>query len=166
MNTLHNWINTALTVFVAFLVLVGSNQSVPTEPTLELGATGTRFPNGITSGAFTQGGGVTATTSIGAVTYTASQFDTESTIEHTAASAVTATLPASSTLSTFVPLPGQSRTIFIKNISAGIITLSGGSGTLLRSASSTSRILTTGVGRLDFVRKNDTDIEVLFTPGF
>ena len=44
MNKLHEWVNTGLIVLVAILVLVGGNQSDQT-----LGASGTRFPNGISA---------------------------------------------------------------------------------------------------------------------
>ena len=44
MNKYHNWINTGLVAALFILVLVGgNNQSV------DLGATGTRFPNGLSA---------------------------------------------------------------------------------------------------------------------
>jgi len=43
MNKIHEWINTLLILGVLVLVLVGSNQS-------DLGAIGTRFPNGLAVG--------------------------------------------------------------------------------------------------------------------
>lgn len=117
-----------------------------------------------TVGTFTQGGGVFATSSVGTVTYPASAFDTESLIEHTAASVVTATLPASSTLSSFIPTAGQSRTVCINAITS-TVTLAGGTGTDLNSASTTKAIIAGGLGCLNFVRKTNTDIEVLLTTG-
>lgn len=46
MDKIHEWINTAGLLLIAILVLVGGNQSVPTG---ELGASGTRFPSGISA---------------------------------------------------------------------------------------------------------------------
>lgn len=43
MNKIHNWVNTALIGAVLLLVLVGGNQSAG------FGATGTRFPNGLSA---------------------------------------------------------------------------------------------------------------------
>lgn len=113
---------------------------------------------------FTQGGGVLATTSAGTVTYTAANFATASLIQHTASGALTATLPASSTLSSFVPNAGDTRTICINAITTKI-TLAGGTGTDLNTASSTKDIIAGGLGCLTFVRKSNTDIEALFVTG-
>ena len=44
MNNIHNWVNTGLIVLVGLLVLVGGNQSAKS-----FGASGTRFPNGISA---------------------------------------------------------------------------------------------------------------------
>jgi hypothetical protein len=46
MNKIHEWVNTAGILLVVILVLVGGNQSVPTG---EFGASGSRFPNGISA---------------------------------------------------------------------------------------------------------------------
>lgn len=43
MKNIHEWVNTGLIVLVVVLVLVGGNQSAA------FGATGTRFPNGISA---------------------------------------------------------------------------------------------------------------------
>lgn len=45
MKDIHNWINTALIVLVAILVLVGGNQSESTD----LAGSGSRFPHGISA---------------------------------------------------------------------------------------------------------------------
>ena len=193
----------ALVAFIA-LTLVGGNQSA------SLGASGTRFPNGVsadstspiagelrgttltitgaistgasvvtslissgiaTVGTFTQGGGITATTTLAtATTLLAANFDTENIIDITPGGAsLTATLPASSTL----PLgttAGQSRTVYIRNATttAGVLlTIAGGTGVTLRSASSTAVIMsdTSGAlyGQIDFVRKTNSDISALIT---
>lgn len=116
-------------------------------------------------GAFTQGGGTTATTSQGTVTYTASMFDTESLILHTASAALTATLPASSTLSALAPKAGMSRKVCVAPITTGI-TFAGGTGTDLDTASSTKFIVAGGIGCFDFIRKTDLgDFEILMTSG-
>lgn len=46
MNKLHEWVNTLLIAAVFLVVLVGGNQSVPNSA---VGASGTRFPNGISA---------------------------------------------------------------------------------------------------------------------
>lgn len=109
----------------------------------------------------TDGGNVFATTSAGSVTYTAASLIKTSLIAHTASAAVTATLPASSTIaSAFVPLAGDSRTIYLAPITTNI-TLAGGTGTDLNTASSTKVCLQGTVCSLEFVRKSNSDIEVL-----
>lgn len=106
----------------------------------------------------TLGGNVFATSSIGAVTYTAATISGASLIQHTAASAVTATLPASSTLSSFAPNVGDVRTIYIAPITSNV-TLAAATGVDLNTASSTKVCLAGFVCRLDFVRKTNFDIE-------
>lgn len=112
----------------------------------------------------TVGGNVFATSSVGAVTYTAATIQNASLIQHTAASALTATLPASSTLGAFVPKAGDSRTIFVNPITT-LITFAGGTGTDLHTSSSTKNCNAGAMCRLDFVRKSNSDIEVFFSPG-
>lgn len=109
----------------------------------------------------TPGGNVFATTSQGAVTYTAAQLLNTSLIQHTASAALTATLPASSTLSgIFAPRAGDTRTIYLAPITTGI-TLAGGTGTDLNTASSTKFCVVNSVCELTFVRKTTGDFEVL-----
>jgi hypothetical protein len=123
-------------------------------------------------GTFTQGGGVLATTSIGAGTLTAANIATNNVIQQTNTGAITLTLPASSTLTSFIPTAGQVRSLFIANLGTAAVTLAGGTGTSIKVASSTSLIGATGLkviqiggtGRLDFFRKSNTDIEVILTP--
>ena len=111
----------------------------------------------------TVGGINFATSSVGAVTYTAASLRDVSLITHTAGSALTATLPASSTID-FIPRSGDTRTIYFAPVTTGI-TLAGGTGTDLHSASSTKLVPVGTVARLDFVRKSNTDIEVLLNLG-
>lgn len=131
-----------------------------------VGATpGTEFQNPTTFlQPATMGGNVFATSSAGTATYTAASLQNTSVIQHTATAALTVTLPASSTLGAFIPRPGDTRTIFINAITTKI-TLAGGTGTDLNTASSTKDVIAGGVARLDFVRKVNTDIEVLMTTG-
>jgi len=112
----------------------------------------------------TIGGNVVSTSSVGAATYTAANIQSTSLIVHTAASALTATLPASSTLRNFISVAGDTRTIYLAPVTTGI-TLAGGTGTDLNTASSTKFCVAGTVCRLDFVRKSNTDIEVLLVNG-
>jgi len=57
----HEWVNTVLIVLVGILVLVGGNQSVPTDT---LGATGTRFPNGLSTNSISPAVGELLTTTL------------------------------------------------------------------------------------------------------
>ena len=112
-------------------------------------------------GTFTQGGGVKSTTTIATTaTLTASDFDTESLIKVIPGGASLAlTLPASSTLSSFAPSIGDVRTIYVQNATttAGIVlSISGGTGTILKVGTSTTSILgdtdARAMGKLTFVR--------------
>lgn len=127
-------------------------------------------------GVFTQGGGIRATSSVNsAETLLGTDFDEENVIDYTSnVSDVTLTLPASTT----VPLSekvGSVRTLYLRNATttAAIdITIAGGTGTLLKVASSTNQAGTQIIygdtdggnhARLDFLRKANSDIEVLMT---
>ncbi len=84
----------------------------------------------------------------------------------TPSTAVTLGLPATTTLASFVPNAGDRVSIAIVNASASTnLTIAGGTGTLLKNASTTAVIPGGGVGLLEFVRKANTDIAVFFTPG-
>lgn len=107
------------------------------------------------------GGGNFATSSAGAVTYTADQLFNFNLVTHTATGALTATLPASSTIP-YIRDAGDSTSVFITPVTTGI-TLAGGTGTELSSASSTSFCVVGTICRLDFIRKANTDIEVFLT---
>ena len=84
----------------------------------------------------TIGGNVLATTSSTAATYTQANFSNVTLIQHTAASTLSVTLPASSTLSDFARNPGDTRTIYVTPVTTGI-TFVGGTGTDFDTASST-----------------------------
>lgn len=110
------------------------------------------------------GGGNLATSSIGAATYTAAQVFNNKLITHTAASALTVTLPASSTVSQ-IKETSMTHTLYLAPVTTNI-TVAGGTGVDLNIGSSTAVCLAGGVCRLDFVRKANTDIEVLFNGPF
>ena len=122
-----------------------------------------------TLGTLTQGGGIRATSTVNsAETLLAADFDVEDVIAYTLnVQDATLTLPATSTLSSFIATAGQTRTIFIRNATttaAMDLTLAGGTGMNLITASSTKAIVggTAGANsaRLDFARRADTDIDV------
>lgn len=123
----------------------------------------------LTSGLFTQGGGVTATSTTAAVgTLQTADIDTENVIDFTVNVAdVTLTLAASTT--PICPSTvGQMRSIFIRNASttaSADITIAGGTGVLLKKATSTATIYGDTDGgnyaRLDITKKSNTDCEAL-----
>ena len=126
------------------------------------------------SGAFTQGGGINATSTSGvAVPLLASNFDTENVIDVTLnVQDATLSFPASSTLTSFIPSAGQTRTLFVRNATttaAMDLTISGGTGVLLKMASSTNVAIIPGdtdgsnYAKLELIRKADTDIELLLS---
>lgn len=114
-------------------------------------------------GVFTQGGGVFATSSAGASTLSMASIARANLVERSGTGALTLTLPASTTI-TGLPHAGDMRSVYVFNLGSGSITMAGGSGTLLENASTTA-IITNGIGRIDFIRKSNTDIEAFFTPG-
>lgn len=109
------------------------------------------------------GGSVFATSSQGTATYTAATLAKTSLIQHTAGGALTVTLPASSTI-TWIPKAGDKKLMFINPITTNI-TLAAGTGTDLNSASSTKAMMAGGLTSIEFVRKSNTDIEVMMTSG-
>jgi len=126
-----------------------------------------------TASTFTQGGGVTSTSTSGSVVpLLASAFDTENVIDVMLnVQDATLSFPASSTLTSFIPTSGQTRTLFIRNATttASIdLTISGGTGVLLKNASSSPSAPTisgdtdgANYGVITLIRKANTDIEAL-----
>lgn len=109
---------------------------------------------------FVVGGSNFATTSQGAVTYTAAQMMNNRLITHTAASTLTATLPASTTLGAYLPNVGDSKTTCIDAITTKI-TLAAGTGDIFSYGTTTSIV---GAGNemcVTFSKKANTDIDVL-----
>lgn len=106
-----------------------------------------------------------ATTSVTA-TLAARELIGKTTFLDSGFAARTLTLPATSTLNGFIPKVGDVARIIVVNQGTTTLTLAGGTGTLLYSASSTKAIPTLGVASLEFVRKANTDIAVLMTLGY
>lgn len=75
----------------------------------------------------------------------------------------TLTLPATSTLTSYLPNVGDTVRFNIVNATTTTvyITLAGGTGTILQSQSSTTRIYPTQSGMLFAVRKSNTDIQFM-----
>lgn len=112
---------------------------------------------------FTQGGGTRATsTDDTSATLLAADIDVENVVEFTPnVTGITLSLPASSTLSSIVPNASDCRDITIINATStagASFTLAGGTGTLLRKASTTAAVLPGGAAVLRVCRKADTDI--------
>lgn len=80
--------------------------------------------------------------------------------------ATTITLPASSTLTSFLPNAGDMETSVIYNASSsGALTISGGTGVTLLSASTTAVIQATKIGILKFIRLPNSNIVVNMSVG-
>lgn len=118
----------------------------------------------------TQGGSIYSTSTSGTVIpLLAAAFDVESVIDVTLnVSDATLSFPATSTLSSFIPTAGQFRTVYVRNASttaAMDLTVSGGTGVLLKKATTTAIIYgdTDGANfaRITLTRKANTDIEAL-----
>lgn len=77
---------------------------------------------------------------------------------------LTLTLPATSTLTTFVPNAGDNTTVFVRNATttAGVnLTLAAGTGMTLKMATSTNALTPGSLAKLIFIRKTNTDMDVL-----
>lgn len=99
------------------------------------------------------GGNDFATSSVGAATFTAALINNARVIEHTAASAVTLTLPTNAALSGagFLPNVGDTQVVFI-HATTTAITLAGNTGVTISTASSTKSIAAGQIGRLECTR--------------
>jgi hypothetical protein len=104
------------------------------------------------------GGGVLATTSQGAATYTAANISNSRLIQHIASAALTATLPTAAALSAvgFLPNVGDSQVVFVQ-ASTTKITLAGNTNVTISSASTTLDISPGKTARLEFVRLGATE---------
>jgi len=117
----------------------------------------------------TDGGGIRATSTVNsAETLLAADLNKAKVIAYTLnVQDATLTLPATSTLSSFIQQAGETRAIFIRNATTTAsmdLTIAGGTGMNLLVASSTKVIVGNTSGsnsaRLDFVRRADKDIDV------
>ena len=147
--------------FVAIVALVLAGYGLSNSKTIvqQVGASGTEFFSRVSFGDnATIGGNRLATSSIGAATYTAANIASVKTIEHIAASALTATLPTAASLASagFLPRVGDTATIYLHASTTGI-TLAGNTNVTLHTASSTKFVAAGSIGRLDFVRLGATE---------
>lgn len=109
-----------------------------------------------------------ATTSTGSGTLTSANIAKVASILSTNAGALTLTLPASTTftgVNAFVPVAGDQRSFVIINQGTALLTLAGGTGTLLQTASSTKTVNIGGSAELICTRKTNTDIVCLLSAG-
>lgn len=179
MKELKNWVIAVLTAIIGVL---GGLQ-------MQAGALTTNFTDANVSGCWyvgdicmiqtnqNNGGGVTATSSPANGTFVAAELTPENVVEITPSSgtgAITLTFPASTTF----PLPttpGAWREFAFFNATTsatGIITVAGGTGTLLEVASSTSlagaaglkTIAPQGIAVFTAFRKANSDIEIYMSP--
>jgi hypothetical protein len=121
------------------------------------------------AGTLTQGGGIFASSTSNAIaTSTASDFDVENYISYTPnVSSVILKLPASSTLSAMIPKTGDTRRVILENATTtpGItltLSVTGVAGMSISNATSSLTIPPGSFGILDFYRKLNTDIFVIF----
>src|SRR3990167_5737634 len=122
-------------------------------------------------GAVSQGGGIRATSTTGTVVpLLAADFDNENMIDITLnVQDATLSFPSTTTLSSnFLPTAGMMRTFFVRNATTTAsmdITLTGGTGMLLKKATSSAIITGDTDGgnyaQFNLIRKANTDIEVL-----
>lgn len=189
MNKLHEWVNTAGILLIAILVLVGGNEPA-------VGASGSRFPNGLsadttspvagevrgTTFTFTSTGSFNGLPTLNAGilhSYTNSTSTPASmTMKQSdilgyetilfnlteAAATKSITLPATSTLTSFIPTAGDWQDqcwINSSTTAAATITLVAGTGIDLQTASSSPIDLILGADStacFKFIRKTNTDI--------
>lgn len=112
-------------------------------------------------------GGVLSTTTPASMTLAQSDLGYSSISDLLNVGAATITLPASSTLTTFLPNSGDRKSIAITNAtsSAFNITIAGGTGTLFQNASTSAVILPLKTAYLFVMRKANTDLTFTFLPG-
>ncbi len=109
------------------------------------------------------GGNVFATTSAGTVVYTAGTLMSyPSIIKHTASSAVSASFPASSTLASFLPNAGDRFTMNISPLTSAV-TLASSTGVIIHSTTGGAVISAGSSAQLNFLRKANSDIQIILT---
>lgn len=135
-----------------------------------VGAISTSGSNATVVGTFTQGGGMfSSSTSNSSETLVAADFDVENYLKVTPnVASLTLTLPATSTLTSFVPTAGQCRTLFVENgttTAAVTLTLATGTGWDFHNSSSTLALLPGANASIQACRNSLTDIEALIVMG-
>ncbi|MBP9771417.1 MAG: hypothetical protein KBD16_00620 [Candidatus Pacebacteria bacterium] len=153
-------------VLVALVIAGGvfvftRTESVPAAP--PSGAAGSEFSSKlILRDNVVVGGNTFATSSRGSVTYTAASIVNTRLIEHNAEAATTATFPTNALLSSagFLPSPGDTASLFI-HASTTQITLAGGTGVTLSSASSTKVVLPNTTARVECARLGATEGRII-----
>lgn len=162
-----------------------------------LGASGTRFPNGISAtnvspvagevrgttltfsatstfgNSMVKGSALTTSTEGKALTLSEGHllyYNFLSVTPNGSVADLVYTLPASSTLTTLIPSPGDSKSLFIRNTTGTLgtdIELNGGAGTYLEFASSsiigTHVITASTTGQLTCLRQVNTDVSCLLS---
>lgn len=117
-----------------------------------------------------EGGGIRATSTTGStMPLVLSDFDVETVIDATLNQVdATISFPASSTLANFLPRAGDTKTLLIRNASTTAtmdLTVAGGTGVLLKNATSTAQIRGDSDGAnfatVKLTRKANRDIEAL-----
>lgn len=166
-------LNFLLTVLVSALVAVGAVAVfAPKGGEGVLGARpgpdATEFQN--FQAGFQSGGRYATSTDDTTATALASNFKDITRYDFTPnVAGITLTLPATSTLSSFVPKPGDTREVFLCNATttaATSFTLAAGTGMNLAQATSTLAISTNQCAELRFSRKANSDIDVFYDLGY
>lgn len=121
-------------------------------------------------GTFTQGGGITASSTSASVTMAGTEFTTSNVLDYTVNVGTTNTLTwsASTTAPCSVMSSGQVRTVYIRNASTTAIalTIAGGTGNTLKSATSTVIAGNTdgsNMARFDITKKSSTNCNILMS---
>lgn len=165
-----------VTVLVSALVAVGISlalvPSVASKVQSALGVAAgpekTEFQSFLSS--FQSGGRYATSTDDTSATALASNFKDITRYDFTPnVTGITLTLPATSTLSSFVPKAGDTRSIFLCNATttaATPFTLAVGTGMNLVQATSTLAINTNYCATLTFSRQADSDIDVFYNLGY
>ena len=123
------------------------------------------------TGVVTQGGSLSTTTSV-SLTLQPSDLGYGTILMTPIVGSITVTLPATTTagMSSFLPNTGDTTQIIIVNsttTAAQNLTIAGNTGMKLSNASTSATIIgggNQGVATLEFVRKSNTDINVIFSP--
>lgn len=123
-----------------------------------------------TVGTFTEGGGITASSTSASVTLAGTEFVTSNVLDYTVnLGSPTLTWNASTTVPCSVMTAGQVRRVFIRNATttaASTLTIAGGTGMIL-DVSSTTVIAGTATGKafasFDITKKANSDCQLLMT---